>query len=264
LTNNVTFEQLLFTGKHEIKNDLNIFEFVKKDTSEKRIISCTYAVIAIGCQKLSALKTIANGKIKKPDLVAVRGYYKADFPITHPLVYFDERLKNGYAWIFPMGGGFFNIGCGAKTKIASSVNLRRLLNQFVDEINEKYGVKGFWKEKPKGAMLSSGMKNYRHLKLKNIFFVGEAIGSTYPYTGEGIGKALETGVNAAHAILTFYKKKEDIGKVYMKRLRKELFPCYRPYYWADKLFTFPLKNYSGQGLSIMTLQYTLCLLLLSG
>ncbi len=244
LKNNVNFEQLLFTGKHEIRNALIFLEFTKKDTNEKRIISCTYAVIATGCQKLNVLKTISNGKINKPDLAAVRGYYKGDFPITHPMVYFDERLKNGYAWIFPMGRGFFNIGCGVKTKIASSINLQLLLKEFVDEINEKYGVaQGVWKEKPKGAVLSSGMKNYRHLKLKNTFFVGETIGSTYSYTGEGIGKALETGINAAHTILNFYKKKKDIGKVYRKILRKELFPRYRPYFWADKLFTSPLKNY---------------------
>jgi flavin-dependent dehydrogenase len=30
--------------------------------------------------------------------------------------------------------------------------------------------------------------------------VGEAIGSTYSFTGEGIGKALETGLQAAHEI----------------------------------------------------------------
>ena len=31
--------------------------------------------------------------------------------------------------------------------------------------------------------------------------VGEAAGSTYSFTGEGIGKALETGIHAAEAVL---------------------------------------------------------------
>ena len=30
---------------------------------------------------------------------------------------------------------------------------------------------------------------------------GEAAGSTYSFTGEGIGKALETGIHAAEALL---------------------------------------------------------------
>ena len=243
LANNVSFEQLSFIGKYENKNGLNFLEFIKKDSKEKKIISCTYAVVATGCQKLNALKTLSNGKVEKPDLVAIRGYYNADFPINYCLVYFDERLKKGYAWIFPMGGGLFNIGCGAKTKVASSLNLQLLLNEFVDKISEKYGSKGYWRENPKGAMLSNGMRNYRRLKLKNIFCVGESIGSTYPYTGEGIGKALETGIKAAHTILNFYKKKDDVGKVYRRKLKEELFACYRPYFWAEKLCTSPLKDY---------------------
>ena len=52
----------------------------------------------------------------------------------------------------------------------------------------------------KGAPLRCSLEGAR-LEAPGILVTGEAAGSTYAFTGEGIGKAMETGIHAAEAIL---------------------------------------------------------------
>jgi flavin-dependent dehydrogenase len=52
----------------------------------------------------------------------------------------------------------------------------------------------------KGAPLRCSLEGAR-LAAPGLLVTGEAAGSTYAFTGEGIGKAMETGMHAAEAIL---------------------------------------------------------------
>ena len=52
----------------------------------------------------------------------------------------------------------------------------------------------------KGAPLRFSLAGARHARA-GLLVTGEAAGSTYAFTGEGIGKALETGILAAEALL---------------------------------------------------------------
>src|SRR5206468_3532998 len=52
----------------------------------------------------------------------------------------------------------------------------------------------------KGAPLRCSLEGARYSR-PGLLATGEAIGSTYSFTGEGIGKAMETGIHAAEAIL---------------------------------------------------------------
>jgi len=52
----------------------------------------------------------------------------------------------------------------------------------------------------KGAPLRCSLEGAR-LEAPGVLVTGEAAGSTYAFTGEGIGKAMETGIHAAEAIL---------------------------------------------------------------
>ncbi len=57
--------------------------------------------------------------------------------------------------------------------------------------------------KLKGAVLRCGLKTGHFLNSKSSRYIciGETIGTTYPFTGEGIGKAMESGEFAAEYIL---------------------------------------------------------------
>ena len=52
----------------------------------------------------------------------------------------------------------------------------------------------------KGAPLRCTLEGARYSK-PGLLVTGEAAGSTYSFTGEGIGKAYETGIHAAEAVL---------------------------------------------------------------
>jgi menaquinone-9 beta-reductase len=52
----------------------------------------------------------------------------------------------------------------------------------------------------KGAPLRCTLEGARYTR-PGLLVIGEAAGSTYSFTGEGIGKALETGIHAAEALL---------------------------------------------------------------
>jgi menaquinone-9 beta-reductase len=59
---------------------------------------------------------------------------------------------------------------------------------------------GHWDSELKGAPLRCSLRGARRSR-PGMLATGEAIGSTYAFTGEGIGKAMETGLLAAEALL---------------------------------------------------------------
>jgi geranylgeranyl reductase family protein len=150
---------------------------------------------------------------RTPSAVALRGYVRNPGMvgrITALEVLWHKRLSKGYGWIFPCPGGVFNIGVGlihshAKgddgTGSMADVNLREMFNQFcavhplageLVRTGEKLGPL-------KGAPLRCSLEGARYSR-PGLLVAGEAAGSTYAFTGEGIGKAMETGILAAETI----------------------------------------------------------------
>ncbi len=150
-----------------------------------------------------------------PSGVALRGY------IRHPAMaaelrelqlVWHPRLKGGYGWIFPAPGGQFNIGTGVvgshevgddgRGRRRAGPNLRRMFDFFceVHEPARRLVQQGTWTGELKGAPLRCSLGGARFSR-PGLLGTGEAIGSTYSFTGEGIGKALETGLAAADAVL---------------------------------------------------------------
>lgn len=151
---------------------------------------------------------------RTPSGVALRGYFRNPAMaerITQMQVVWHKRLAGGYGWIFPCPGGVFNIGTGlvGSHQVEASgharmaeVNLRQWFATFCElyaparELvtgGEKLG-------ELKGAPLRCSLRGARYTR-PGMLATGEAIGSTYAFTGEGIGKALETGLLAAETLL---------------------------------------------------------------
>lgn len=101
----------------------------------------------------------------------------------------------------------------------------------------------------RGARLRCGLEGSR-LTVTNgrgaggrVLAIGEAIGTTYPFTGEGMGKAMESGELAAEAIhRALTEDRPDWLDEYPRRLREELAPHYRGYRVAQDWFSRPLLN----------------------
>ena len=152
---------------------------------------------------------------RAPSGVALRGYVKNDAMvgrISALEVVWHRALRPGYGWIFPAPGGRFNIGVGitqshsarATTAAAEmkNVNLRRAFDAFCAHYGPARDLmsSGTLEGELKGAPLRFTLAGARWSR-PGLLVAGEAAGSTYSFTGEGIGKAYETGLLAAEALL---------------------------------------------------------------
>jgi flavin-dependent dehydrogenase len=182
----------------------------------QREIRARWVVLATGAQPQAL---IASGMCERrtPSGIALRGYIRnaAMTPrITSLEVVWHKRLSPGYGWIFPCGGDLFNIGVGVAQShrddgsgrhAMKDVNLRDVFAAFrqlyrpAGELVAGGSWQGETGHELKGAPLRCSLEGAR-LEAPGLLVTGEAAGSTYAFTGEGIGKAMETGIHAAEAI----------------------------------------------------------------
>ncbi|HWH83757.1 MAG TPA: geranylgeranyl reductase family protein [Burkholderiaceae bacterium] len=161
-----------------------------------------------------ALMAAGMAQRQTPSGVALRGYVKNAAMvgrISALEIVWHRALTPGYGWIFPCRDGVFNIGVGS----ADSHSRRRggrfvkralNLNEVMSDFQRVYAparelMRGGTLLGPmKGAPLRCTLEGAKYTR-PGLLVVGEAAGSTYSFTGEGIGKALETGLHAAEAVL---------------------------------------------------------------
>jgi geranylgeranyl reductase family protein len=161
------------------------------------------ALIAAGvCERHTPSGIALRGYVHHPGLVG---------RITQLQIVWHPRLKGGYGWIFPAPGGLFNIGAGltgshVRTRSGKGrmqdVNLKRFFEAFceVHAPARELMAGGRLQGELKGAPLRCSLIGSAWSR-PGLLVAGEAAGSTYAFSGEGIGKAMETGILAAEAIL---------------------------------------------------------------
>ena len=200
------FEAPLFDGQR-------VYGARLKYGDEVREIRAQWVVLATGAvpQALIAAEMCDR---RTPSGVALRGYVRNPAMvgrITALEVLWHKQLAKGYGWIFPCPNGVFNIGVGlaqshppgreGREAMAEDVNLRQMFDRFC-EVYAPAGelVKTGEKLGPlKGAPLRCSLSGARFSR-PGLLVTGEAAGATYAFTGEGIGKAMETGILAAETI----------------------------------------------------------------
>ncbi|MBS0452943.1 MAG: NAD(P)/FAD-dependent oxidoreductase [Proteobacteria bacterium] len=170
-----------------------------------------WTVLATGADG-AALEAAGMCGRRAPSGMALRGYARRPDlagQISGLQVVWHKALRGGYGWIFPAGGGRFNVGVGylhrqgAERERQGAPNLRELLATFsrVHEPARALLQGGAdMLEQLKGAPLRCSLGGARTSR-PGLLVVGEAAGSTYLFTGEGIGKAMESGMAAAQAIV---------------------------------------------------------------
>ncbi|MEZ5620156.1 MAG: NAD(P)/FAD-dependent oxidoreductase [Burkholderiaceae bacterium] len=167
-------------------------------------IATRWVVLATGAPPQAMIAAGLNER-RGPSGVALRGYVRHDAMrerITTLQIVWHRRLAGGYGWIFPLPGGLFNIGAGITGTYAERThNLRELFAAFCELHADARALVdgGSWDGKLEGAPLRCSLTGARRSR-PGMLATGEAIGSTYAFTGEGIGKAMATGMMAADAI----------------------------------------------------------------
>ncbi|MBP7132904.1 MAG: NAD(P)/FAD-dependent oxidoreductase [Aquabacterium sp.] len=175
----------------------------------QREVRADWVLLASGAVP-QALIAAGMAERQTPSGVGLRGY------IRHPgltdrlqglEIVWHHALRPGYGWIFPCGNGVFNIGVGLTDgadgqRARGKLNLRQIYQRFteVHPLAHELVTGGTPLGELKGAPLRFSLEGARFSR-PGLLVCGEAAGSTYSFTGEGIGKALQTGILAARALI---------------------------------------------------------------
>jgi geranylgeranyl reductase family protein len=112
----------------------------------------------------------------------------------------EKRVLPSYGWVFPVTDNMANIGVGLIEKTDKD-NIRSVMDGFVQKLKAD---KRFEHIKIEGDYLGAPMRfdfNPKKSFAPGLLLVGDAAGMISPFTGEGIGYAIETGIIAANSYI---------------------------------------------------------------
>jgi geranylgeranyl reductase family protein len=177
--------------------------------------------------------------------IAIRAYTRPVRPAISELIISLERdLLPGYAWAFPAPDGLLNVGVGALRGRGlgnDDLNLRQRMDAFLAGKGVLGGMLGPQQAVApyQGAPLRTGLTGAR-MSRPGLVIVGEAAGTTYSLTGEGIGKAMESAMLAAElAIEASPDALSDIGPRYAELMRTRYAARFKTYDIAQRWASFP-------------------------
>ena len=191
-------------------------KIIVSDKSGKTKITAKLAIIANGAHSTPA-KNI-NGSVvpieKKHQMAGVRAYFKG---VKHNHIknyielHFLKEFLPGYFWIFPLPNDQANVGIAMRSDKVSrnKINLRDSLEMIIKS-NPQLAKRFATAEKlssTQGFGLPLGSKR-RIISDRNMMKVGDAAGLIDPFTGEGIGNAMASGLYAAQHALECLKKND--------------------------------------------------------
>ena len=168
--------------------------------------------------------------------VGLRAYYEGvsgTAPDNYLELYFLPELMPSYLWIFPLANGRANVGVGIVSEKLrdNKINLREQMLAAIKnnpQLAPRF-ANATLTDKIKGWGLPLALKP-QQISGTNFLLTGDAAELIDPFTGEGIGNALYSGMLAADAIKLaieqndfsdkFFHKNYD--KVFYERLGYEL------------------------------------------
>jgi geranylgeranyl reductase family protein len=142
----------------------------------------------------------------KTSAVGLRAYYKGVRGLNKEgmiELHFLPELLPGYFWIFPLRDGRANVGIGMISKDVrdKKINLRERMLQ---AIATNPGIKDRFRDAtPDGKILGWGLPmgmSRAPISGEGYLLTGDAAQLIDPFSGEGIGNALYSGMRAARAI----------------------------------------------------------------
>jgi geranylgeranyl reductase family protein len=204
-------------------------------------IRARIGIVATGSD-IRLLRKINWSAKKKPSAVGFRCYVRSSLAIDRLVFFFDKSIVPGYAWIFPLGNHEYNIGFGMPLRrdLKRNINFKRIFNNFIDGFPLSRELMRTSKRTTplRGASLRCNFEGAYPFVRGSIVAIGETIGTTLPFSGEGIGKAMESGQRAAEAIHAVLES-GDLSNLwqYSRQMESELKPRYKSYRMAEKWLT---------------------------
>ncbi|UCG14670.1 MAG: NAD(P)/FAD-dependent oxidoreductase [Deltaproteobacteria bacterium] len=162
---------------------------------------------------------------KGPSAIGIRGYFRLRDTIDENtmIVSYDPQLLPGYGWIFPLGAGIFNVGCGIHLDGRQRVprfgsNLTRFY-QHVQPMSKL--LRRAERISPmRAATMRTGFRGAQACA-PGLLVLGEALGLTFPFIGEGISNALESG-RLASSVAIAALGSGNLSSTGLRRYEREL------------------------------------------
>lgn len=159
-------------------------------------------------------------------------------------LHFLQELLPGYLWIFPLPNGRANVGLGMRSDVVSRrrLNLRKILDGLLQDHPNFRGR--FNRARRVGAFAGMGLPlggKWPQLYDSGVFRTGDAASLIDPFTGEGIGNALQSGRLAAQQFALALEPENFNPKPlheYSALLRSKLQTELRVSAWLQKLTTW--------------------------
>jgi geranylgeranyl reductase family protein len=177
-------------------------------TSSRVRVAAPVTVLATGAAS-DVLDRFGMCSRSHPSATAARVYVKVEPAYSrawdHLCIAYSRAICPGYGWIFPGPDHVFNVGVGYfydASILPRERNVRRLLQAFLERFPPAVDLmrRGTILGPLKGAPLRTAMEGARSSR-PGLFVAGESAGLTYSFSGEGIGKALQSGSLAARIAL---------------------------------------------------------------
>lgn len=166
--------------------------------------SCRNLVGAGGTSCPVARLMFADNRQKFRQVVTLEQEFR--YPARNPNchLYFGHYGIKGYAWYFPKGDGYLNIGIGGKANYFKStgISIHQHLDHFLCDLVEQE----YLDAKTAASFQKSGHPYYLNsdhgkVKKNRCFLIGDAAGLATCDLGEGIGPAIESALLTADEIL---------------------------------------------------------------
>ncbi len=158
---------------------------------------------------------------------AVRGYFKGIEKVKEGLmeIHLFKQMPYAYFWIFPLPGGWANVGLGMLSEkiSAQKINLRKTMQELISG-SSSMGVR-FKNTVMNGEITGFGLPlgSLRSTLSGNRFMLcGDAGSLIDPATGEGIGNAMLSGMLAAQQAVKCFEK-NDFSRKFLNRYDEEVY-----------------------------------------
>jgi geranylgeranyl reductase family protein len=213
-------------------------------------VRASHTILATGAA-VAPLERFSVCQRRSASAVAARFYVRAPHDLAaqtqHFSISFDRGIAPGYGWIFPGPDRVFNVGVGyfgdGKRRYAES-NLRAMLARFVATFPPAREMMTVSERLTdiRGAPLRTSLAGSA-LSRPGLLVIGDACGATYALTGEGIGKAIETGMIAAEILgearAGSHAARARAAALYAATVTTQLKPRFQAYMAAQRWLRHP-------------------------
>ncbi len=209
-------------------------------------LSAPLTLLATGAQATVA-RAFGLPSSARPNAVAGRAYIEVPDDLArecrHLAIVYDRAICPGYGWIFPGIDRRLNVGVGWFDDGGPARSLRDLWSRFTGSfplaaeiVRRGRAVVPF-----RGAPLRVGLLRAPFGR-PGLIPIGETVETTYAATGEGIGKAMESGLLAAECVLETADRQGPASaphRLFEQRFRDACARRYQAYDTAQRWSSHP-------------------------